>query len=212
MVTTMTQAMSSQPRKQPSQQRSRERVERILAVASDLVAAQGSEAVKMSDIAEGAGVSIGSLYQYFPDKSAVIRTLAERYNQTGLECVERIMAKVETMDGLADAVQQVVDEYYGMFQDHPVTRDIWFATQADKALRDIEEADLAAHAANFERMLRKMGVKGGDIELSGYALLVMHLLCSTVRLAITRPQPEAHRLLDEFKTMVARDLRTRFGA
>ncbi|MFX6225919.1 helix-turn-helix domain-containing protein, partial [Acinetobacter baumannii] len=65
-------------RRQPSQNRSRERVERRLAVATELLAAHGSDAMRMGESAERAGVSIGSLYQYFPDKAAIIRTLAER--------------------------------------------------------------------------------------------------------------------------------------
>jgi AcrR family transcriptional regulator len=206
----MTQAMPSQPRKLPSQQRSRERVERILVVAGDLIAERGSDAVKMSDIADGAGVSIGSLYQYFPDKGAVIRTLAERYNQIGRECVERIMVDVESLDGLAEALHLVVDEYYGMFQDYPVTRDIWSATLADKALRDIDAEDTRAHAAFLEKVLRKVGVRG-DAELSSYALLVMYLLCATVRLAITLPDDEARRVLDDYKIMAAGDLLARFA-
>jgi AcrR family transcriptional regulator len=76
------------PRRAPMQQRSRERVERILEVASALIAATGSDAMRMSEVAEKSGISIGSLYQYFPDKGAILRTLAERYNAQGRECIE----------------------------------------------------------------------------------------------------------------------------
>ncbi len=44
--------------------------------------------MRMSEVAEKAGISIGSLYQYFPDKSAIVRTLAERYNAYSRECIE----------------------------------------------------------------------------------------------------------------------------
>ena len=46
-------------RRRPSQTRSRERVERILAAATDLIAARGSEATRMAEVAEAAGISIG---------------------------------------------------------------------------------------------------------------------------------------------------------
>ncbi|TKB29290.1 MAG: helix-turn-helix transcriptional regulator, partial [Mesorhizobium sp.] len=51
------------PRRAPTQQRSRERVERMLAAAAALIAEQGSDAMRMGEVAERAGVSIGSLYQ-----------------------------------------------------------------------------------------------------------------------------------------------------
>ena len=43
------------------------------------MAEKGSEAFRMSDVVERSGVPFGSLYQYFPDKTAIIGTLAERY-------------------------------------------------------------------------------------------------------------------------------------
>src|SRR6266852_4862182 len=73
----------------PTQQRSRERFERILESAAEIIAEKGSEAFRMSDIVERTGVPFGSLYQYFPDKTAIIGTLAERYNAIGRDCVRR---------------------------------------------------------------------------------------------------------------------------
>jgi AcrR family transcriptional regulator len=53
----------------PTQQRSRERFERILACAVEVMAEKGSDAFRMSDIVERTGIAFGSLYQYFPDKT-----------------------------------------------------------------------------------------------------------------------------------------------
>ncbi|HEX6037066.1 TetR/AcrR family transcriptional regulator, partial [Longimicrobium sp.] len=135
------------PRRVPSQRRSRERVERMLAVATELIAERGSDAVRMSEVAERAGVSIGSLYQYFPDKSAIIRTLAERYNAQGLACVQAELAPVRDEGALHEALLRVVDGYYEMFLAEPVMRDIWWATQSDRALQDVDAADVEAHTA-----------------------------------------------------------------
>jgi len=52
------------------------------ACAAELMAEKGSEAFRMSDIVERSGVPFGSPYQYFPDKTAIIDTLAERYNNS----------------------------------------------------------------------------------------------------------------------------------
>ena len=79
-------------RRQPNQRRSRERVERILDCATKLIGEVGSDAMRMSELARRAGMSIGALYQYFPDKAAILRTLAERYNAAGRQCIAEGLA------------------------------------------------------------------------------------------------------------------------
>src|SRR6202790_5701256 len=80
----------------PTQKRSRERFERILACAAEIMAEKGSEAFRMSDIVERTGVAFGSLYQYFPDKTAIIGTLAERYNAIGRAAARANLAPVRS--------------------------------------------------------------------------------------------------------------------
>ena len=64
--------------RQPRQERSRQRVEAILAAALELVVEQGAEALAMREVARRADVQISSIYQYFPSKSSIIRELAKR--------------------------------------------------------------------------------------------------------------------------------------
>src|SRR5262249_21264431 len=90
-------------RRLPAQQRSRDRLERILAAAQKAIAGKGSDQVKMSEIAELAGISIASLYQYFPDKSAIIRTLADRYNAESRKCIEIALSDVRDLNELRQA-------------------------------------------------------------------------------------------------------------
>jgi AcrR family transcriptional regulator len=65
-------------RRVPQQVRSRDRVERILEVADELVLSGGVEAVTTRAIASAAGIPVASLYQYFADKEAVLLALVER--------------------------------------------------------------------------------------------------------------------------------------
>jgi AcrR family transcriptional regulator len=66
-------------RRVPAQARSKERVERILEAAARVFADAGYEAATMEAIAELAGTSIGSIYQFFPNKRAVFDAIAARY-------------------------------------------------------------------------------------------------------------------------------------
>jgi AcrR family transcriptional regulator len=78
-------AMSAQvpeaPRKRPTQQRARDTVAAILVAAAHILETEGPERATTNRIAELAGVSIGSLYQYFPNKHAVVAALRERHSE-----------------------------------------------------------------------------------------------------------------------------------
>jgi AcrR family transcriptional regulator len=71
----MTRKQPATPRKRPIQARSRETYAAILEATARILEAEGLEAANTNAIAERAGVSVGSLYQYFPDKAAIFGEL-----------------------------------------------------------------------------------------------------------------------------------------
>ena len=72
-------------RRAPKQKRSREMVSRLLDATAATIAERGLDGTTTNHIAEQAGVSIGSLYQYFPDKEALVESLLTRMGeQAGL--------------------------------------------------------------------------------------------------------------------------------
>ena len=194
-------------RRTPSQRRSRERVERILACAAEVISDKGSDAMRMSEVARMAGISIGSLYQYFPDKSAIVRTLAERYNAEGRKCIADALAGAATIDELCDAFARLVDTYYALFLAEPVMRDIHSGLQADKALRDIELADSRANGAVLAEALRRVRPRSDRDEISTIAFLVMHLGEATMRIALSVERREGDALVAAYKRMALAELR-----
>jgi len=200
-------AASQGLRKTPNQRRSKERVEKMLSVAIELISQSGSDAMRMSEVAKLAEVSIGSLYQYFPDKSAIIQTLAERYNALGKDCIKAGLAHVRTVDELCAAFGALVDEYYELFLAEPVMRDIWSGTQADKALREIELANSRENGADLAQALMRLQPDGNEAELAASAFLVMHLGEATMRLAISVEPEEGEKLVAGYKHMALTELR-----
>jgi AcrR family transcriptional regulator len=79
-------------RKQPRQRRAELTRERILAAAARVFAEYGYAAGTTNRIAEQAKISIGSLYQYYPNKDAILAELISRHLETGLAAVQRLMA------------------------------------------------------------------------------------------------------------------------
>lgn len=70
--------LKTRPRKQPRQDRSRETVEALLQACAHILVRDGYEKASTNRVAERAGVSIGSLYQYYPSKEAIVASLIER--------------------------------------------------------------------------------------------------------------------------------------
>ncbi len=75
----MTELHPQTPRKQPKQGRSRRTVGRILDAAARVFAEAGYEDATTNRIAEQAGVSVGSLYQFFPNKAALLHALQREW-------------------------------------------------------------------------------------------------------------------------------------
>lgn len=83
--------VDANPRKQPTQERARDTVEAILGAASQVLIQHGYEQATTARIATRAGVSVGSLYQYFPNKEALVAALIERHADDLVNSVRSIL-------------------------------------------------------------------------------------------------------------------------
>lgn len=98
------------PRKSPVQERARATIEAVLAAAAQVFEARGFAAGTTNRIAERAGVSVGTLYQYFPGKEAIAVALVERHMaemMRGLAGWEARAGRPGT--GLREALELLVD-------------------------------------------------------------------------------------------------------
>ena len=87
------------PRKAPAQRRSRATVDAILEAAARVFAERGFAAGTTNRIAERAGVSVGSLYEYFPNKESILVALVERTTAQGMARIEGRLAEDSEGDG-----------------------------------------------------------------------------------------------------------------
>jgi AcrR family transcriptional regulator len=109
----MTTVEKPSARRAPKQQRSRQTVNDLLDAVQLVARRHGTQAITTNRIAEVAGVSIGSLYQYFPDKQAIFTALHERHvdevrqviARTASDCAAAPLATFthELVQGLMDA-------------------------------------------------------------------------------------------------------------
>lgn len=88
----MTTTESTRTRRKPKQQRSRQTVDDVLEAVQLVVKRHGTQAITTNRIAEAAGVSVGSLYQYFPDKRAIFTALHDRHVDDVRQVIEQTTA------------------------------------------------------------------------------------------------------------------------
>ena len=86
--------MRTKPRKSPSQQRSQLTVAALLKATAHILVKEGYESASTNRIAAAAGVSIGSLYQYFPSKEALVAAVVDRHMQEMLELLRAAVDRV----------------------------------------------------------------------------------------------------------------------
>ena len=98
-------------RKEPRQRRARATVDAILFAAAHILKSEGFAHATTNRIAEKAGVSIGSLYQYFPNKEAIVAALRDRYHDWYDECVRTEIERgrgLPLREGMRQAVERIV--------------------------------------------------------------------------------------------------------
>ena len=88
---------SASARREPQQERAARRRAKFLKVAERLIADHGYEGVTMTAIAAGAGASIGTLYDYFPDKTALAVALKREYVEQGDAHWKNLLSRADEM-------------------------------------------------------------------------------------------------------------------
>jgi AcrR family transcriptional regulator len=104
------------PRKKPRQQRSQATVDCILDATARVLCSTGYDRASTNRIALAAGVSVGSLYQYFPSKEALVAGLADRHTAAMTSLIKDKLAQVAS-EPLDVAVRTVIQ---AMFDAHAV--------------------------------------------------------------------------------------------
>ncbi|KYG19804.1 TetR family transcriptional regulator [Bradyrhizobium sp. AT1] len=103
----MARTPPTKPRKNALQARSRATVDALLEATARILVREGFEKTSTNRIAEVAGVSVGSLYQYFPSKEALVAAVIERHNEEIMGIVRAALVEVADLP-IDKAVRKLV--------------------------------------------------------------------------------------------------------
>ena len=139
-------------RRVPQQERSREKLRRLLDAADVVLAREGADALSTVRIAEVAGVSVASLYRYLPDKQAIAEELAVRYWQE-LSALVTAVAVSDESEQLADPFAAVLDALADGFRARPGFLALWYGGLRTERIRDATRSTRNTVADSVRRMI-----------------------------------------------------------
>ena len=142
-----TKGLEGERRRVPLQDRSRQRVERILDAAARVFGDVGYEAATTEAIAERAGTSVGSIYQFFPNKRALFDAIATHCNERSRAAFDELVSRGPLPSSWRELMERSVDVFVSL-NDEPGFRAIWKNWQVSA---DVFEAGAALNREIAQR-------------------------------------------------------------
>lgn len=158
-------------RRTPTQARSRERVEKILDAASQIVIAGGVEALTTRSIAESAEIPVASLYQYFADRDAILLALVERDTAEMDEQVRTDLGALTTLS-IASIVETTMRAYTSVYARRPDFLEIWVRGRLNSSVNDFGRQHNRRTAAELRDFAIDAGLARPDTPLAATELAV----------------------------------------
>jgi AcrR family transcriptional regulator len=191
-------------RREPRQQRSRDRVRLILKAADAILSAEGFEALTVRRIADAAGVPVGSIYQFFPDKSAVVDALARTYIADFEREIESLVAASDAAVW-GDLAGTLIDAFARLYRANPGYVALWSGRHLSQELARADEANNEAVAEGVRRILVRQAALPDGPDLARAARITAVVADALLQVAF-RAGPTAARgdaeVLGELKMLL----------
>ncbi|AZG36499.1 MAG: TetR/AcrR family transcriptional regulator [Shewanella psychromarinicola] len=171
-------------RKNPSQNRSKERVAIILEAVKGLIEERNIGNLKITDIAKRANTSPASIYRYFSDKEAIILSLAEHFMEKIQLIVDKHVIALKTLEDLEMVLNNNFDDIYLLHKNESALRQIWFES-IDTDLVNLATLESNVKADKIFQSVLKVARPKDEIQLKQFILLMSLLFSSVIRLCFS---------------------------
>ncbi|ALL15401.1 TetR/AcrR family transcriptional regulator [Caulobacter henricii] len=170
--------MPEKTRRTPRQGRAEATVAAIFDATFQLLEAEGLDCLTTNRIAQRAGVSIGTLYQYFSGKSAILAAMAQARAEAARSRIAETLIAAPQLGSVRPIVQALMTTFEGTPETRKVLLDALFAAGGDAVMLHHHQAFLAAIAGRAELQL----------DLSPESLFVLtHAVAGLLRAAAAEP-------------------------
>ena len=200
-------------RRKPVQARSQERVQRILDVAEDLFATQGYAATTTKEIAAQAQVPIGSLYQFFPNKAAIVQALFGRYNDLLHQRLALFNDSELSKLPLSAFVDKVTDISISFYLENPGCHKIYMEAQdLASELDKIEEAADAKLIQELVILLKQREAIQEEVNYEAIACVLINAGGHVIWMALSQEEKFRQQLFAEIKRFSLSYLQSYFSS
>lgn len=209
----MPDTAENQAKEQPRRRQARgeRRIAQLLEAAASVFCTTGYTAASTNAIAREAGVSPGTLYQFFPNKEAIAIELGDRLMHEMRDAYGEALAPVDPTTPLEEAVGAAVDRFIAFNCDHPVFFALMHGPDIPGRIAEEHDALHATLLARIEGLLSSLLPGTSPADLSRTAQMCLGLYKAGLELALGHEGAEREAYVQELKNVLVRYLEPLVG-
>lgn len=200
--TTMKTMQSVSPRSEPVQSRSIKRTQQILEVTSNLLETVGLNDLNTAIIAKEVGISVGSLYHYFPNKHAILYAMGKSW----LDSIEEVLNDIKGWPveslSLEDFINQVVDINLRTYRQQKAVLRLVQAMFSVPELRELDERHDDMVISQMAKVFKRLGINKHIRERERIARHYLEVTHSSYLVIVNQNEQRATRTLQDLKIML----------
>lgn len=189
-------------RRQPMQQRARERTQQILDITARLLEDVGIDDLTTILIAKELGISVGSLYHYFPNKHAILFALGEHWLDEmtqAMNDIEAIELTDLSLEGFVDlAIDKMLEVYKTQKAVLPLAQALWSIPE----LRDLDIQHDTLVITKLAAIFKRLKLSGSKNELERVGRIYLEATHAVLLSVVSQKAARSKRSLEDLKAMI----------
>lgn len=195
----MTATRGVQPRRRPHQRRSERRVQEILDLTARLLEQEGPNRLTTNLVAKRLGVSVGTLYHYFPNKHSILHVLGVNWLDGWQRAFDAVEARTTARTTVAEFVHLAVEGMLPVYRSQHGVQHLVQAMFTIPELRALDERQDELAIRRLTLVFRRLKVRGSAAERERLARLYLKISNALLLEAIRQRGRAAQRTLADLK-------------
>lgn len=196
------------PRTTPTQVRSKKRAQEIMQVTAQLLDKVGLDDLTTILISKELGISVGSLYHYFPNKHAILNSLAESWLEDWDKLLDEIsLIKVETME-VDTVVTELIELFKALYVDKKGILPLVQAIDTIPELRNLDQQHDKLVLRRMTAVFVRLGFNQSKQEIARFTSIFLDIMHIMLVKVLSQQSKFAQRTLDDLNSIICHLLKS----